>query len=69
MDKLPVGKRITGKDRNVLGKELKKQYKAGVSIRQLAEDTGRSYGFIHNVLAQNDVAFRSRGGSRKQPSS
>ncbi|MFD6213519.1 helix-turn-helix domain-containing protein, partial [Nocardia salmonicida] len=49
--------------------QLKKQYEAGASIRSLARSTGRSYGFIHNVLVESHVELRGRGGAnrRKNP--
>ena len=53
--------RITGTDRDVLARELAKKYAKGASIRALAEETGRSYGFVHRVLSENDVPLRSRG--------
>ena len=42
--------------------ELKKRYGQGASIRELAAETGRSYGFIHRVLVESDVTLRGRGG-------
>jgi Mor family transcriptional regulator len=56
-------RRIVGDERATLGKQLKKRYDAGESVRQLERSTGRSYGFIYRVLAEQRVAFRSRGGS------
>ncbi|MFJ7205977.1 helix-turn-helix domain-containing protein [Streptomyces sp. NPDC098789] len=42
--------------------ELKKAYLNGASIRELSESTGRSYGWVHRMLAEAGVAFRRRGG-------
>jgi hypothetical protein len=56
-------RRIVGDERATLGKQLKKRYDAGESVRQLERSTGRSYGFIYRVLAEQRVVFRSRGGS------
>ena len=64
MDQLPNGSRITGTLRAALAKALKKQYTAGTSIRALAADTGRSYGFIHRILAEEGITFRTRGGNQ-----
>lgn len=63
---LSKGARVTGKTRDKLQSDLKKQYEAGASIRSLAKSTGRSYGFIHNVLVESKVALRSRGGDNRR---
>ena len=63
---LPKGARVTGKTRDKLQVQLKKQYEAGASIRSLAQSTGRSYGFIHNVLVEADVPLRGRGGANRR---
>ena len=64
------GTRITGASRAQLATELKEQYEQGTSIRTLAENTGRSYGFIHQVLNETKVHLRRRGRPhhRTQPS-
>jgi hypothetical protein len=59
------GARITGADRAKLAGELTKKYTNGASIRALAEETGRSYGFVHRILTENDVSLRSRGGATR----
>jgi hypothetical protein len=43
-----------------------RKYDNGASIRQLAEDTGRSYGFVHRLLAEADVTLRGRGGNTRR---
>jgi hypothetical protein len=62
---LAKGQRITGSDRLKLGKDLKKQYLAGASIRDLAAATSRSYGFVHRVLTDQGVTLRDRGGATR----
>jgi hypothetical protein len=62
---LKKGARITGSDRSKLASDLKSQYDQGVSIRKLAEASGRSYGFIHRVLSESGVTLRGRGGSSR----
>ena len=62
---LKKGTRVTGADRTKLAAELKKKYNAGESIRSLASSTGRSYGFIHRILAESGVTLRSRGGATR----
>jgi hypothetical protein len=62
---LKKGTRVTGADRTKLAADLQKRYSAGESIRALAASTGRSYGFIHRILAESGVALRSRGGATR----
>lgn len=59
------GVRVVGEQRDVLGAELAQRYAAGESIRAIAQDIGRSYGFVHGVLRQSDTPLRSRGGSTR----
>lgn len=63
MQALPKGKRIAGADRAKLAGSLTKKYAQGASIRALASETGRSYGFVHRILTENEVPLRSRGGA------
>lgn len=65
MSELTKGRRVTGGERDKLAADLKKKYTAGASIRELAESTGRSYGFIHRVLSESGVTLRSRGGATR----
>ncbi|GAB1332565.1 helix-turn-helix domain-containing protein [Streptomyces sennicomposti] len=57
------GKQITGTARAELAREMRKQYEQGMSIRAIAEEHGRSYGFVHRVLTETEVPLRARGGS------
>jgi hypothetical protein len=62
------GRKISGTERDKLAADLKKAYESGVSIRTLAEGTGRSYGFVHRILTEAGAALRSRGGdTRRRP--
>lgn len=63
------GARLTGADRDKLAAELARKYESGSSIRALAEETGRSYGFVHRVLSESDVTLRGRGGATRGTSS
>ena len=65
MVELKKGARITGGDRTKLAADLKRKYTSGLSIRQLASETGRSYGFVHRMLAESGVALRGRGGATR----
>lgn len=61
---LKKGSRVTGAARDKLAADLKK-YDAGASIRALAEETGRSYGFVHRMLSESGVTLRGRGGATR----
>lgn len=65
MPDLQKGRRIVGDARNALTSELAKRYERGESIRQLAESTGRSYGFIHRLLRDSGAKMRGRGGATR----
>jgi hypothetical protein len=65
MTELRKGARITGTDRTKLAAEVRKQYEKGRSIRDLADSHGRSYGFIHRLLIENEVTLRGRGGATR----
>ena len=59
------GSRLTGAERETLAAELSRGYSEGKSIRALAEETGRSYGFVHRILSESEVSLRSRGGATR----
>lgn len=65
MTTISKGTRITGESRDKLAADLRKEYESGASIRALAEQTGRSYGFVHRVLTEAEVALRGRGGATR----
>ena len=65
MAELKKGARITGGDRTKLAADLKRKYATGTSIRELAAETGRSYGFVHRVLSETGVTLRGRGGATR----
>lgn len=68
MTELAKGARLTGDDRVRMTERVVQEYQAGRSIRQIAEDTGRSYGFVHRVLSDSDLTLRGRGGpTRRRP--
>jgi hypothetical protein len=64
-EKLAKGARISGGVRDKLATDLKKKYEGGKSIRDLAGETGRSYGFVHRLLSESGVALRGRGGATR----
>lgn len=59
---LPARSRITGARRTELVTEVAKAYASGQSVREISESIGRSYGFVHNLLAESGTERRGRGG-------
>ena len=62
---LAKGSRITGAQRTTLASQYAKRYAAGESIRKIADDAGRSFGFVHGVLKEAGVELRGRGGATR----
>lgn len=62
---LGKGTRIRGDQRSKLAGDYAKRYDAGESIRSIAGDSGRSFGFVHGVLKEAGVALRGRGGATR----
>jgi predicted transcriptional regulator len=58
---------MTEAERQKLGAKLRPDYEQGKSIRTLAAEADRSYGFIHRALSDAGVNFRSRGGANRDP--
>ncbi|WP_079131847.1 helix-turn-helix domain-containing protein [Streptomyces nanshensis] len=57
--------RLTGKQREEYTEKVVKRYKKGSNIRKICEETGRSYGFIHQILSEAKV-LRSRSGRKSK---
>lgn len=64
-EKMAKGVRVVGEQRAELVTELTRRYAAGESIRSIAQDIGRSYGFVHGMLRQADTPLRGRGGATR----
>lgn len=58
--------RITAPQRAQIADRLRERYAQGASIRALASETGRSYGFVHRLLTETGVVLRGRGGANHQ---
>ena len=56
--------RIVGPERARWTKDYLRRYSQGDSIRTIARDTGRSYGFVHRILTEGGAQLRARGGPR-----
>lgn len=54
--------KITGDERQKLRRKFHKGYEKGASIRDLAREHGRSYGFVHKLLEEEGTSMRPRGG-------
>lgn len=60
------GVQLTGKAREAVAKVLAAEYRTGASIRDLADLSGRSYGWVHRVLTESGVQLRDRGAARRR---
>lgn len=56
--------KVTGAEREKRRKAVVKAYKKQ-SIREISQETGYSYGHVHNLLSEAGVSMRSRGGARR----
>ena len=61
---LAKGAHIDEKERTKLAKAYAKRYNKGESIRAIAVDQGRSFGFVHSLLKLQGVELRSRGTAK-----
>lgn len=64
-NELSKGVRISGDLRAQTTKDFVTRYEKGESIRAIAADSGRSYGFVQGLLKEAGVEFRSRGGATR----
>src|SRR5215471_76704 len=65
VERVLKGRRVTGEARQRLAADLKERYAEGGSIRMLARETGRSYGFVHKMLNEAGTNLRGRGGTAR----
>lgn len=66
MPTVKKGARLTGDDRTRMAGTVINLYEQGKSIRDIADETGRSYGFVHRVLSESDLTMRGRGGATRR---
>lgn len=59
------GSRVAGDQRTKLAAEFQRRYEAGASIRSIADESGRSYGFVQGLLKETGVHLRGRGGATR----
>lgn len=60
-------RQVRGDERRELTEFVSAEYEKGRSIRDIASTIGRSYGFVHRLLAESGTELRTRGGARKGP--
>jgi hypothetical protein len=60
--------RVTGAARDTLAGDFKRRYELGASIRDLSDESGKSYGFVHRLLGEAGAQFRGRGGATRKKS-
>lgn len=63
---LPRHSRIVGRERKQLIAHLKREYKSGATVAELAAETGRSPSFVSRLLDEAGVKRRTAGGARKK---
>lgn len=66
MTVLKKGVRVTGSDREKVSSKVMSEYANGKSIRDIAAELGRSYGFVHRLLSESEQPLRSRGGATRR---
>lgn len=59
--------RIVGAEREAMAAQVAERYQQGESIRGIAEELDRSYGFVQALLRETNTRTRPRGGDH-QPS-
>lgn len=60
------GSRVVGEARAAAVAAAKKAYDSGDSVRAIADDMERSYGFVHRLLEEGKVRLRGRGGAYRK---
>jgi hypothetical protein len=60
--------KVLGTRRETLAELIVRRYSDnGETIRTIANDIARSYGFVHRVLTDSGVGLRPRGGTHLPP--
>ncbi|MFF7880960.1 helix-turn-helix domain-containing protein [Streptomyces sp. NPDC020794] len=61
MTRAPI---LEGAERRRVAADLADRYNRGATIKAIAEEVGRSYGNVHQLLVEAEVTFRSPVGHR-----
>lgn len=64
---LPLFARLSDAEKADVAYELKSEYSAGRSIREISSVTGYSIGRVRTLLESADTSFRSRGAQPSEP--
>lgn len=67
LPKLESVRRLTPQQTAALAEVLTQAYASGMSLRAIASDTGRSYGWVHRTLTDAGVELRPRGSTPLNP--
>lgn len=62
---IPPGKHLTPEERAIAAYQICRAYGEFASIRIIAHDIGRSFGFVHRILTECGIPFRERGGGSR----
>lgn len=62
---LRKGARVIGEERARVARDVRARYDEGTSVRELSEQIGRSYGFVHRLLVESGAQLRARGGDHR----
>ena len=57
--------RLAGQDAAAIAEHVAAHYVAGRSIRAIASDTGRSYGWVHRQITVIGAPMRPRGNNTR----
>ncbi|MGJ6981127.1 helix-turn-helix domain-containing protein [Aestuariimicrobium soli] len=57
--------RVLGESRQQVAGLVVERYRAGESVRSIAADLGRSYGFVHQIVREAGEPLRARGGDTR----
>lgn len=52
---------VSGSAREAAREAAAKLYAEGATVRHIAAELGRSYGFVHRLLVESGITLRSRG--------
>jgi Helix-turn-helix domain len=70
LPRIPKGRHLTREEQQFFADLVAKAYDRGASLWVLMGESGRSYGSIHQILADHPgMRLRSRGGAHHHPTS
>ncbi|RSO26418.1 hypothetical protein DMH15_29540 [Streptomyces sp. WAC 06725] len=63
LPKIPKGKQLKGKEKEQFEAKAEAAYRAGASIRDISEESGRAFATVNKALRARKVPLRPRGGN------